>query len=219
MQVVTSLLCSIATLGLSATALAQGTVALTEEIPWDVVGVDPWGQSFTAGDMQTGSGTTHAFRRGPGGLEDLGDLAGGIDRSDGKEISDDGSCVVGFSSSASGYEAFRWTAGNKLEGLGDLPGGAFHSSAYGISGDGAWIVGGATDDVGMRPVRWHADGTLEPLGSLAGGTGKGKARAASADGSVIVGVADSGDPTGSWPFRWTAAGGLQPLGLSGSCGC
>jgi len=53
-------------------------------------------------------------------FQGLGDLYGGIFRSDAKGVSADGSVVVGWSDSVSGYQAFRWEAG-VMTGLGYLP--------------------------------------------------------------------------------------------------
>lgn len=163
------------------------------------------------GDGSAASGaTTHAIRRlAGGGLEDLGDLPGGVNYSEAEGISCDGSLVVGMSESASGQEAFRWSQGQGMVGLGDLPGGQFRSHALAVNDDGAWVVGFASDAVGQRPVRWDASGVPTILGGLPGGDGSGQATDISADGSVVVGIADTGSD--QWPFRWTAAGGTQHL--------
>ena len=58
-----------------------------------------------------------------GGIQGLGDLAGGRFWSDARSVSADGSTVVGFGYSISGREAFRWTSAGGMVGLGDLPGG------------------------------------------------------------------------------------------------
>ena len=47
----------------------------------------------------------------------------------------------GWSDSASGREAFRWTSDGGMVGLGDLPGGEFTSYATGVSGDGIAVLG------------------------------------------------------------------------------
>jgi probable HAF family extracellular repeat protein len=59
----------------------------------------------------------------------LGDLDAGLFTSQAFAVSADGSVVVGLGSSASGFEAFRWTSGGGMVGLGDLAGGAFFSQA------------------------------------------------------------------------------------------
>ena len=75
----------------------------------------------------------------------LGDLPGGDFFSIAFGISDDGSVVVGESSSREGREAFRWTMESGMIGLGDLPGGAFDSAAIKASVNGSIVVGkGAT---------------------------------------------------------------------------
>ena len=56
-------------------------------------------------------------------LTPLGDLPGGVFDSRANAVSGDGSVVVGTSSSASGAQTFRWTAGGGMVGLGVLPGG------------------------------------------------------------------------------------------------
>ena len=50
----------------------------------------------------------------------LGELAGGEFRSSANAVSADGSVVVGYSNSAAGPEAFRWTQSDGMQGLGDL---------------------------------------------------------------------------------------------------
>lgn len=51
------------------------------------------------------------------GFQGLGDLPGGNIFSQAAGVSADGSVVVGQSNSASGGEAFRWTAGGGMVGL------------------------------------------------------------------------------------------------------
>ena len=70
----------------------------------------------------------------------LGDLSGGVFRSYAYAISADSSTVVGYSTTASGNRAFRWTEAGGMENLGSLDGG--HSYAYGVSEDGSTVVGG-----------------------------------------------------------------------------
>ena len=74
-------------------------------------------------------------------FQGLGDLPGGDFYSHAFDVSADGSTVVGWSRSASGYEAFRWTSASGMVGLGDLSGGNFYSEAYGVSADGSTVVG------------------------------------------------------------------------------
>ena len=65
-------------------------------------------------------------------------------------VSADGSVIVGTSSSASGSQAFRWTAGSGMVGLGYLPGGT-NSSATAVSGDGSVVVGTSSPPPATKP--------------------------------------------------------------------
>jgi probable HAF family extracellular repeat protein len=71
-------------------------------------------------------------------MTDLGTLPGG-NHSEARGVSADGSVVVGYSNSANGGRAFRWTSAGMTD-LGTLPGGN-HSVAYGVSADGSVVVG------------------------------------------------------------------------------
>jgi probable HAF family extracellular repeat protein len=151
----------------------------------------------------------------------LGDLPGGGTYSEAHAVSADGSVIVGYSSSPSGFaEAFRWTAADGMMGLGDLPGGTFWSMALGVSTDGSVVVGlgqsAASAGIDAREAfRWTATEGMLPLGDLAGGVFHSVANAVSADGSVVVGNSSS---TGSiflpWTeaFRWTETGGMVGFG-------
>ncbi len=79
-------------------------------------------------------------------------------------VSGDGTVVVGFSISADGNQAFRWTKSEGMIGLGVLPGGGPHSVAYDVSADGNLVIGSSdaepdrsgafiwTHDRGMRTL-------------------------------------------------------------------
>jgi probable HAF family extracellular repeat protein len=67
--------------------------------------------------------------------------------------------VVGQSSGAYGYEAFRWTQGTGMIGLGSLPGG-FVSAATGVSADGSVIVGYS---VGGEVFVWNSTQGMRSL--------------------------------------------------------
>jgi probable HAF family extracellular repeat protein len=158
-----------------------------------------------------------------GSFQGLGDLPGGTFRSYANAVSDDGSTVVGYSSSASSsasglYEAFRWTRDGGMVGLGDLPGFNVSSVAFGVSGDGSVVVGGGNEEGGSAEgFRWTSAGGMVGLGDLPGGTFVSRAFSVSSDGSVVVGgsISDSGpasDPFVLEAFRWTNAGGMVGLG-------
>ena len=82
-------------------------------------------------------------------------------------VSTDGSVIVGVSGSASGGEAFRWTAGGGMVGIGDLPNGTFSSVGVGVSSDGADGVGGGACDVTLR--RTARPGKAPPMPSTRSG--------------------------------------------------
>jgi probable HAF family extracellular repeat protein len=153
-----------------------------------------------------------------GGIQILGDIAGGNINSTARGISADGNIIVGYGSSAAStagcgicQEAFKWTAETGIVALGDLPGGNLASAAYAISGDGRVIVGTGTSDVGSAPVIWNDTG-IHNLGYLPQGTlaAQGTCNATNFDGSVIAGTSSS--VNGTEAFLWTAASGMIGLG-------
>jgi probable HAF family extracellular repeat protein len=93
----------------------------------------------------------------------LGDLSGGSFYSVAFGVSADGAVVVGYSSGASGYEAFRWTSGGGMVGLGDLSGGSFSSLAYGVSADGSIIVGYSESGTGNGAFLWDSVNGMRSL--------------------------------------------------------
>ena len=95
----------------------------------------------------------------------LGDLGGGIFDSAARGVSADGSVVVGYGTSASGQEAFRWSGG-LMTGLGDLPGGSFASGAQAVSADGNVVVGSSTSDNGPEAFVWRQTTGMQSLVSL-----------------------------------------------------
>ena len=95
----------------------------------------------------------------------LGDLPGGSFTSFANGISSDGSVVVGFGSSASGLEAFRWTSGGMV-GLGDLPGGSFGSQARDTSSDGSVVVGFSSSASGGEAFIWDSTNGMQNLNTV-----------------------------------------------------
>lgn len=98
----------------------------------------------------------------------LGDLPGGQVRSNAQAVSADGSVVVGYSSTASGDEAYRRTASDGMVGLGHLTGYA-NSYSDAVSADGSVVVAGAK----LRAV-WHTAGRREVAWSAWGAWGRGR---------------------------------------------
>ncbi len=124
----------------------------------------------------------------------LDDLAGGEFGSQALDISQDGSAIVGYGTSASGREAFRWTSLGGMVGLGDLPGGSFHSEAAGASTGGSVVVGFGNSASGPAAFIWDATNGMRELAVVLAGLGFDltgwtltKASAVSDDGKVIVG--------------------------------
>ncbi len=139
----------------------------------------------------------------------LGDLPGRGFDSLASGVSADGGVVVGYSSSASGREAFRWTRETGMLGLGALPSGFFFSFATAVSADGSVVVGSSNSAssqeafvwdpaLGMRSLR---DVLTGDLGLDLSGWRLASATGISADGSVIVG--NGFNPRGQ-PEAWVA---------------
>jgi probable HAF family extracellular repeat protein len=134
-------------------------------------------------------------------FQGLGDLSGGSFSSLALDVSNDGSVVVGYGTTASGQQAFRWTQSTGMVALGSFTA----SSASKVSADGATIVGGGDS----KAFRWTQAGGMEIIPGLSGATSS-DAGGVSADGSVVAGT------SGGQAFRWTQSGGTVGLGyLSG----
>ncbi len=165
-------------------------------------------QAFPAGAR---AGTDASF-------QGLGDLAGGAFGSFAFAVSGNGLVVVGSSQSASGLEAFRWTAAGGMVGLGDLPGGEFLSGAGEVSFDGAVVVGGSSSTnsgIGQfEAYRWTAAGGMVGLGDLPQSQFRSTAFGVSANGAVVVGQGASlaAGMNRTEAFRWTAASGMVAMG-------
>jgi probable HAF family extracellular repeat protein len=140
----------------------------------------------------------------------LDDLPGGSFISGAAGLSADGLVVLGDSSSASGFEAFRWTRSSGIVGMGDLPGGTFASESADASADGSVVVGYGRSASGDRAFRWTSGGGMVDLGELPGGESVSYAFGVSDNGSVVVGQSNSA--SGLEAFRWTSGGGMVGLG-------
>ncbi|MEN8184968.1 MAG: hypothetical protein ABFS46_20800 [Myxococcota bacterium] len=143
----------------------------------------------------------------------LGDLPGGASLSFARDVSANGQVVVGHSESASGTEAFRWTASGGMVGLGDLAGGTFFSIAYAANNDGSVVVGSGDSGLGSEAFHWTQAAGMQGLNpvplTLDGLTGG--ASGVSGDGNLVVG--SMFPPTSSScflgdAFTWTPGGGL-----------
>lgn len=143
-------------------------------------------------------------------FQGLGDLSGGSFFSMANGLSADGSTVVGWSISASGPEAFRWTVQGGMQSLGYLPGRDYMSTAKGVSADGSRITGYSSSTLNdHEPFLWIQSEGMQSLGFVSGAN-SGTAQAISTNGSTIVGntnVSSYGDSA----FRWTSTGGMELL--------
>lgn len=188
---------------------ADGMLSLTPGRASGTNGAINWDGSAAAGYFP-GNNTVLAFRWSQAdGIEMLGDLSGGVERSTALAISTRGDIIVGGSVSDNGPEAIRWTAETGMVPLGDLPGGAFGSAALAISADGLVIAGAGKSEQGDEAMRWSEQSGMVGLGDLPGGRFGSVARAVSADGSVIIGT--SFDASGQRAFIWTQQAGMVPL--------
>ncbi len=131
----------------------------------------------------------------------LGDFSGGNFSSCALDVSNDGSVVIGYGTTASGQQAFRWTQSTGMVSLGSFT----NSSASRISADGSTIVASGDN----KAFRWTQAGGIQIIPSLSGATSS-DASGVSADGSVVAGT------SGNQAYRWTASTGTVGLGyLSG----
>jgi probable HAF family extracellular repeat protein len=140
------------------------------------------------------------------GLVGIGSLTG--QSSYARDVSADGTVIVGNSFGVQGPEAFRWTESGGMVGLGDFPGGTFSSEAYSISEDGQTIVGRATSATGWEAFRWTATGMIG-LGDLHGGNTLSYANDVSANGEVVVDVGFT--QRGMEAFRWDEQHGMESI--------
>jgi probable HAF family extracellular repeat protein len=128
-----------------------------------------------------------AFRwTSAGGLVPMGFL-GSINNngisflSEARDVSGNGSVIVGFSSSPAGQSAFRWTAATGMTDLGRFSGDTSNYLASAVSTDGTVIVGSSPEHGGFS---WTLAGGLQ---ALTGFTTAAKPLDTNANGSVIVG--------------------------------
>jgi probable HAF family extracellular repeat protein len=129
------------------------------------------------------------------------------------DVSDDGSVVVGVTSTSqlTSFEAFRWTAHSGMVGLGHLPGGFPVSVALAVSGDGKVIVGQSDSANGSEAFRWNEVEGMVGIGDLPGGEFQSLAYDVSANGQVIIGTGFS-STIFEEAFRWDSVQGMIGLG-------
>lgn len=145
----------------------------------------------------------------------LGDLPGADFSSAANDVSNDGTVVVGSSSSnvsvENEAEAFRWTPDTGMVGLGGFPGGAIRSSARAVSSDGRIVVGYVLRVGALEAFRWTAETGMTGLGDLSDAGTDSFANGISADGNVVVGKGSNADRFNEG-FRWTSTAGMVGIG-------
>ncbi|MFH1613934.1 MAG: PEP-CTERM sorting domain-containing protein [Planctomycetota bacterium] len=145
-----------------------------------------------------------------GGMQGLGDLAGGPFYSKALDVSGDGTVIVGESKTDYGVEAFKWTSSGGMDRL--LPETGSQSTAKAISGNGQVVVGWSYSvNYGYEIFHWTESGGMVGLGDLPGGKTESSVWDISFDGSVIVGSSESA--FGREAFRWTSSQGIEGLGF------
>jgi len=122
--------------------------------------------------------------------------------------SDDGSVIVGFGDTASG---FRWTIADGLWSIPVPPNWSSSVYPFGVSADGNTITGYGQSASGYGAFLWKSTGGSQSLGVLPGWTSS-FGSAVSRDGSVVVGSLQNTSPYFSRAFRWTASSGMVELG-------
>lgn len=174
-------------------------------IAWDVSGDGSVVVGY--GDSSAGQ---EAFRwTAAGGVQGLGDLAGGSFLSIAEGVSRDGNVVVGTGNGTG--SAFRWTAAG---GMLELPRVSFFSSAAATATNqnGGVTVGYCSTSSTSVATRWTGGdaAVAASLGDLAGGATLSAADAVSGDGNFVVGYGTTA--AGKEAFRWSVAGGLVSIG-------
>jgi probable HAF family extracellular repeat protein len=168
--------------------------------------------SVVAGNATDGRGLV-AFRwTRAGGMVSLGRLPNSNHHSQARDISGDGSVIVGTAVNANGDpEAFRWTATTGMVGLGFLAGTRGTTDASAVSRDGSVVVGGSTTPQ-AQAFRWTAASGMVGLGYLPGDDIS-FAQAVNADGSVVVGGSrpSKGLAVTRKAFYWTKPDGIRSL--------
>jgi probable HAF family extracellular repeat protein len=143
-------------------------------------------------------------------FQGLGDLTGGTFESSAQKVSADGKVIVGYGTTATGQQAFRWTQSTGMISLGNTPDGSLKNNwVNNISADGTVIVGSGDPGSGWNSYigfRWIEKNGMEKFGSLDGST-RYESFSSSSDGSVIVGDG------GLQAFYWTQSGGIVGLGV------
>lgn len=147
----------------------------------------------------------------PAVFNPLGDLTPQTQQSLAYGVSSDGSVVVGYGLSDTGYQAFRWTANLGMQGLGDLEGGAFQSIATAVSGNGQFITGWGRAGLQDHAYLWNSSTGMIDLETGELGFVASFGHGVNNDGTVVVGYGITAQ-NDAIAFRWQAATGMVALG-------
>jgi probable HAF family extracellular repeat protein len=117
-----------------------------------------------------------------------------------RDVSADGSVIVGIWLGSGGEASFRWSSNGGMVEIAPFGG------ARAVSKDGAVVVGQSN----FQAYRWTEGTGAVGLGDLPGGAFDSLAFDVSPDGSIIVGHGTRS--SGTEAFRWIAASGMVGLG-------
>lgn len=163
----------------------QTDPAPTVVLGGDLVGISNDGTAAVGTIIDAGTGAQVAARwTAAGGWENLGWLPNALScpsRSNGYDISGDGTVIVGLSWDGCNGRGFRWTSATGMQELQNLGNGNNRASA--ISGDGSLIGGFAQGSFSRTPAYWDAS----TAGQLIDFEDLGEVYGFNEDGSLSVG--------------------------------
>ncbi|MBI1190013.1 MAG: hypothetical protein GC200_04945 [Tepidisphaera sp.] len=173
-----------------------------------VNGISADGDSL-AGTGFLNSGFQHAIRwtRRGGVVEDLGVLPGGS-ASEAYGVSGNGGAVVGASTTADSFHAFRWTRQRGLQDLGTLPTGTY-SFALAVSINGTSVTGYADAAGADHAFIWTTRNGMTDLGTINPGESS-VGYAIGAEGGTVAGY--SGNQAALWRHDRVRGLGILPGG-------
>lgn len=169
----------------------------------------------TDGSVVVGYSHTRGFRWTEAeGLVNISDLGGGVLLDFPRDLSDDGSTIVGRIDTGSGYAYARVAGGGVTELIESSHPSATSMAVDAISGDGSTVVGqlGTGSDPTIDPYRmfrWTAEDGMVASEDLPGSLFATGANDVSADGSVVVGAGWNGSSTR--PLVWREGEAVELL--------
>jgi probable HAF family extracellular repeat protein len=144
------------------------------------------------------------------GLVGLGYLPTNFSQySSARDVSADGSVIIGEGNGLLGQEGFIWTEATGMIGLGHLPGGDgsyYYSKAAAVSADGTVVVGTDNSTGDYKPFIWSTETGMQEIPSRGA-----FASDISGDGRVVI--VNSYDTYDTYPtYRWTESEGALSIG-------